>query len=85
MNDDQQSPDDSLEDTRPDTPPTTVGQTRLPEDNDRPAAPADDPGFPPLPMDDPRTDNQSNIDSTEEYQEGTGGAVSDQGKQDEQA
>ena len=76
MNDDDQddniqSTDDAMEDTRDNQDPTSVGQNKLPEDNDSPAAPADDPGVVPLPQDHPLKD--SDIDSTEAYQEGEQG------------
>jgi hypothetical protein len=45
-----------------------VNEEHLPEDNDSPAAPADDNGTLSVPVDDPRTD--SGIDADELYSEG---------------
>ena len=76
MNDEDQatttpSTDDAMEETRENQDTVNVGQEKLAEDNDSPAAPADDSHVTPLPEDHPL--NDSDIDKTEAYQEGEQG------------
>ncbi len=70
---DEPSVDDALEATRQSSTVKTVGQDALAEDNDPPAAPANDPIAPPIPVDDPSTD--SGQDSSEVYEKGQTGLV----------
>jgi len=69
--DDQQSADDALEPENDIFDPN-LDEEKLPEDNDSPAAPADDIRST-APLDDPATDD--GVDSDELYQEGIGGAT----------
>jgi hypothetical protein len=61
-----QSADDMLEEERPDALNHSVGGQRLAEDNDSPAAPADDNGDEKLSADHPSHD--SNVDESERYE-----------------
>jgi hypothetical protein len=68
MSDDPQTPDDLLEDERPDKMDMSVGSHGLAEDNDTPAAPPTDIGNQNLPADNPESDTDQDI--TEIYNEG---------------
>jgi hypothetical protein len=69
MADDNISPDDALEETKDPDYDTDVGYKNiLPEDNDRPFQPAENPRADNIPKDHPITD--SNVDLTDLYQDG---------------
>jgi hypothetical protein len=70
-NDNRQSADDALE-PQDDIFSPTLDEDKLSEDNDSPAAPADD-IHSHAPIDDPASDD--GVDSDELYQEGLGGAT----------
>lgn len=73
MDDDALTPDEALEETRDQDYDTNVGyKDILPEDNDRPFKPADNPAMNTMPIDHPNTD--SNVDLHEQYDAGVSDA-----------
>lgn len=78
----QVTADDVLEDSRQDPDQSAVGNMPLPEDNDRPAAPADDVPEPNVPTDHQETD--ANIDSHEAYDTGEANVAASPGAPNQQ-